>query len=227
MSIFSVGKKILYKYPQFLGFISTIYNLCSRNSEKIKGKNNKISKSKSFFKRCKIKIIGNNNKIIFGEMSYFLNTNISIYGNNNTVYIGNKVYVNNGDFYLEDDNNNLTINSKTTFAGYTHLALTEGTRIIIGEDCLFSNNIVFRTGDSHSILDINGNRTNFAKDIVISNHVWLTQNVTVLKGSTIADNSIIATGSIVTKQFNNNNCLIAGNPAKVIKMDVNWCHERK
>ena len=48
----------------------------------------------------------------------------------------------------------------------------------------------------------------------------------ILKGVTIPDNSIVATGSIVTREFKDKNVLIAGNPAKIIKEGVDWSRNR-
>lgn len=226
MNIYNIGKELIKKHPKIMKTSSKIYNLLGLNKQKQKGKNNIIKKENTFMRKCKITIIGNNNIIEFGKMSYLCNTNITIYGNNNRIVLGEKVYVNSGDFYIEDDNNYLDIGNRTTFAGKTHLALTEGKKIIIGEQCLFSSNIVFRTGDSHSILNDEGKRTNYGKSIEIDKHVWFTQNVTVLKGAKISKNSVIATGSIVTKKFEEGNVLLAGNPAKVIKKNINWLNER-
>ena len=35
-----------------------------------------------------------------------------------------------------------------------HIASTEGEKIVIGNDCMFSNDIEIRNGDSHTIIDI-------------------------------------------------------------------------
>lgn len=110
----------------------------------------------------------------------------------------------------------------TYFAGKIHLAAIEGTRIEIGNDCLFSSEIVFRTGDSHSILDMDGNRINASKDIIVGNHVWVGHRALINKGVTIEDDSIIGTGAIVTRSFCEKNVVIAGVPAKIIKSNVNW-----
>lgn len=226
MNLFNTGKEIIEKYPKLKYIFSKIYNLISFNKIKIKGKNNIIKKSGNFLKKCKIIILGNNNVIDLGDTSYLSNTNITIIGDNNKIVIGKKVYVNSGDFYFEDSENILNIGDKTIIAGNTHLALTEGKQINIGRECLFSSNIVLRTGDSHSILNENGERTNCSKDIMLENHIWVTQNVTILKGVKIAQNSILATGSIVTKSFNRPNVIIAGNPAKIVKENINWCNKR-
>lgn len=46
--------------------------------------------------------------------------------------------------------------------------------------------------------------------------------MTILKGSTVSDNSIIATGAIVTEKIFPKNCIIGGIPAKVLKEGVTW-----
>ena len=226
MSLYNWGRKVIKKHPKWLGIASRIYSFIFYNHIKIKGKNNTFDRKNIFMKKCKLTIVGDNNYIKIGNMSYLQNTNITIFGNNNKIVLGEKVFVLNGDFYLEDSNNDLKIGDKTTFSGNTHLALTEGRKIVIGENCLFSSNIVFRTGDSHSILNLQGERINYGEDISVENHVWFTLNVTVLKGTKILKDSIIATGSIVTKEFEESNVILGGNPAKIIKRDINWQHER-
>ena len=90
--------------------------------------------------------------------------------------------------------------------------------------CLFSDSITFRTGDSHSVLDIDGRRINLAKDIHIGDHVWIGQHVTVLKGSVVRGDSIIGTGSILTGKEYQSNTIIAGSPARILKHHVTWDH---
>ncbi len=57
--------------------------------------------------------------------------------------------------------------------------------------------------------------------IKIGNHVWIGMRSIILKGVTIGDGSIVAAGSVVVKDVPNN-CLVAGNPAKVVKKNVKW-----
>jgi len=45
--------------------------------------------------------------------------------------------------------------------------------------------------------------------------------VIILKGVTIGNNVIIAAGSVVNKDVPSD-CLIAGNPAKIIRTGVSW-----
>jgi acetyltransferase-like isoleucine patch superfamily enzyme len=55
----------------------------------------------------------------------------------------------------------------------------------------------------------------------IGNKVWIGANVTILKGVSIGDGSVIAAGSVVTRSIPAN-CLAGGIPAKVIKENVAW-----
>jgi acetyltransferase-like isoleucine patch superfamily enzyme len=55
--------------------------------------------------------------------------------------------------------------------------------------------------------------------IVIGKNCWIGTNVRIQKGVTIGDNSIVAACSVVTKSIPAN-CIAAGNPAKVVKTDI-------
>jgi acetyltransferase-like isoleucine patch superfamily enzyme len=73
---------------------------------------------------------------------------------------------------------------------------------------------------------MSGNRINQAADVEVGNHVWIGYRVLINKGVVIPENTIIGTGAVVTKSFTEENTVIAGVPAKVVKRNVNWCKER-
>lgn len=55
----------------------------------------------------------------------------------------------------------------------------------------------------------------------IGNNVWIGDNVVILPGSYIGDGCIVGANSVVTGKFGNNS-IIAGTPAKVLKVfDMN------
>lgn len=166
-----------------------------------KGKHNiiELAKGGKLYK-CKFRMSGDNNRIVIGEETTIVKGHINIEGSNNTVIIGNR----------------------TKMCGQINIACIESTRIDIGDDCLFSAGIELRSGDSHSIIDGEGNRLNGSKSITIENHVWVGQNVFILKGVKIPKNSIVGAGSILTKVFTETNVIIAGVPAKIVRSDVNW-----
>ena len=95
------------------------------------------------------------------------------------------------------------------------------TKIIVGEDCMFSNTIIVRTSDSHPIYDKEGNRINPAKDIIIGKHVWIAPSSVIMKGANIGDGCIIGSHSMVNKNVPSNS-LSVGMPSKVVKEGVVW-----
>ncbi|WP_421418992.1 acyltransferase [Pseudoalteromonas lipolytica] len=56
-----------------------------------------------------------------------------------------------------------------------------------------------------------------SKSIEIGENVWICQGVRILKGVSLANDSIVAAGSVVTKSFSEPS-VIAGNPAKAVKL---------
>lgn len=57
------------------------------------------------------------------------------------------------------------------------------------------------------------------KPIIIGKNCWIGSDVRIQKGVTIGDNSVIAACSVVTKDVPAN-CIVAGNPAKIVKTDI-------
>ena len=52
--------------------------------------------------------------------------------------------------------------------------------------------------------------------VIIADNVWIGMNATILKGVTIGENSVVAAGSVVTKNVPPN-VVVAGNPAVPVK----------
>lgn len=94
--------------------------------------------------------------------------------------------------------------------------------ISFGDDCLVSWENLFMDGDYHKIFDTNGNLTNAPRSIIIGKHVWLGCRCLILKGTLIADNCIVAGGSVLNGQYNNPNSIIGGSPAKMLRENVSW-----
>lgn len=186
------------------------------------GKSNIIIGSKTLFIKSKVVFKGNNNSFELGENTKYKNTRISFYGNNNRLIVKKNVKFNDVDIVFEGNENVIEIGEDTVFAGTISIAVGYNTKIVIGRDSLFSSVVRIRTFDSHHIIDSNNAVVNPAKDIIVGNHCWICQDVKILKGASIPDNSVIGMGSIVTKVFKGNGLLLIGVPAEVKKENINW-----
>lgn len=101
-----------------------------------------------------------------------------------------------------------------------------GSSITIGDDCMFSSEILLYATDVHTIYDIHTLEcVNFSKPITIGNHVWVGRCVKMLKGASVNDNSVVGMGTIVTKSFPETNIILAGSPAHIVRRGINWSRE--
>ena len=200
-------------------------NILGRYSFK-HGKNNIIENWGGQKVNSRIQITGNGNKVVMEKGALLLNSLIKISGNNNTIVLKAKSYVSGAELWVENNNCELSIGERTFVGHHSHLACTEdGSRLIVGGNGMISSYVQIRTGDSHSIIDMEGNRINRAQSVFIGNHCWLGEGSKVLKGVTLEGNNIVSTGAIVTKSFGKN-VLLGGVPAKSLKDNVTWDEER-
>lgn len=177
--------------------------------------------------RCKCDVIGENNRITIGENTYLKDTIFLIRGNNNQIIIeGNCTLGSKCSFWIEGNGSTIYVGEKTTFTQIVHLCAQEdNVSINVGKDCMFSNNIIVRTSDSHPIYNDNDERINWAKNVVIGNHVWIAPNSKVMKGVNIGAGTIIGSDTIVTKTIPEN-VLAVGHPARVVKENIRWTREQ-
>ena len=61
---------------------------------------------------------------------------------------------------------------------------------------------------------------------MIGNHVWIGTRVTILKGTTVAENCMVGAASLLCKSYTAPNCVLAGVPANEVKHDVDCLAER-
>jgi acetyltransferase-like isoleucine patch superfamily enzyme len=90
--------------------------------------------------------------------------------------------------------------------------------IKIGNDVEISWNVEIKDSDYHDVV-----RPGFemSRPIDIGNHVWIGSKANILKGIKIGEGAIVASGAVVTKDVPERS-LVAGNPAKVIRQNVEW-----
>ena len=110
------------------------------------------------------------------------------------------------------------------FSANTGSVIVVGKHISLGHDVMMGRNIVIYDSDFHSIPGSDGNPVNYSKDVTIEDHVWLTNNVTVLKGVTIGKDSLISAMTLIRKDIPEKS-LVAGIPGKVLKDNACWSRE--
>ena len=131
-----------------------------------------------------------------------------------------------------NDNASLSIGTGTSIFS-ARISIFAGQSLTIGSDCMFSRNICILAGDGHAIFDAQtGKRTNYPVVMknekcktIIGDHVWVGYGAIILGGGTfVGDGSIIGAGSVVKGKYPNN-CVLAGNPSKIIKKNIAWSRD--
>jgi acetyltransferase-like isoleucine patch superfamily enzyme len=86
----------------------------------------------------------------------------------------------------------------------------------ICDDVMFGPNVSIITS-GHPIEASHRRDVVVAKPIQIERNVWIAAGAMIIGGVTVGENSVIAAGSVVTKDVPPNT-LVGGNPAKVIRL---------
>lgn len=100
------------------------------------------------------------------------------------------------------------------YAGY-NFTILDMAEVRIGDDCMLAPNVGIYTA-GHSIEPKERNKSGYGIPITIGNNVWIGGHSVILPGVTIGDHSIVAAGSVVTKDVPANT-IVAGNPAKLLR----------
>ena len=91
-----------------------------------------------------------------------------------------------------------------------NLTVVDDVEIIVGNNVLFAPNVTLTTANHPIAPKLRGKGYQYCKKIVIKDNVWICSGVIVCAGVTIGENSVIAAGSVVTKNI----------PANVVAMGV-------
>lgn len=166
-----------------------------------------------------IKVLG---KAIIHQPVLFNGKGAITIGENVNFGVVNSPYFYTGYGYVESRNkdaqiifgNNIHINNNCSI-------ISNSKSIIIEDDVVMGYNCQIMNSDFH---ELNTKDRLYADaesaEVHIKKNVFLGNNVTVLKGVTIGENSVVGAASVVTKSIPDN-AIATGNPAKVIrKLDL-------
>lgn len=100
-------------------------------------------------------------------------------------------------------------------------------KITLGENIMLGRNIMIYDSDHHQIVDRNGYMINRDAEVIIEDHVWLTSNVTVLRGVTIGEGSIITSQTVINEDLPPHSLVSGSSSVKVtdIKHIAGWSRE--
>jgi maltose O-acetyltransferase len=90
--------------------------------------------------------------------------------------------------------------------------LKMGNNILIGPGCY-----IWTINHDFAVENIYKEEKYILKPVIIEDNVWIAANVKIVPGVRIGSGSVIGMGSVVTKDVPPN-CVVAGNPAKIVKM---------
>lgn len=185
------------------------------------GNEKKVKKIKGL----KVNFLGSNSTVkIYYPCPKFQNAVITCRNNANVTIGGSKYYIKYCLLDAAASNSTITI-GKNCFirGGYFVTADKDGLNISIGDECLIANSVKITATDFHTVYDLDSKiPINPPEDIIIGNHCWICQDVTIAKGSVLPDDTIVAAKAYVTGTFEKTNTIIGGVPAKIIRENTSW-----
>lgn len=171
----------------------------------------------SVFNKLYVRNIGKNSDLF---------CRLDIRNKNSIISIGNNCLIN-GRIVTETENSCIEIKNNVFVGGKTIIDCKD--KIIIEDNVLISYECIIADHDSHSLVSnkrkndltrfknstMRWEEVNSAK-ITIKKNAWIGARSIILKGVTIGEGSIVASGSVITKDVPDYT-LVAGNPAIIKK----------
>lgn len=173
----------------------------------------------------KIKINGTGNLVYLQEPIYFKESLLHINSSHNIIAFGPTKRLVMLNVCITDGDHQCLRIGKNFSCGRTKILMHEEyVPVTIGEDCMFSADVVMMNSDCRCISTTESNTicSNFARGIKIGNHVWVGRGAAIFKNAGMADGSILGAYSVLAKNFTETNIALAGNPAKIVKTNISW-----
>lgn len=169
-------------------------------------------------------------EIVIGKIRRKASLRINI-GKGSRVSIGSGVV---GHWHISSwHNSNVVISDDTTANNTVNIAVKvlvePGATVLVGKDCMFSDGITLQCGGQHSIISLDSREILSLGDsrLIIEDHCWIGRDSTIVSSSketSIGSGGVVATRAVLTKSIPPC-CIVAGNPARVVRDRVTWSRQ--
>ena len=93
-------------------------------------------------------------------------------------------------------------------------------QVVIARDTLISWDVTLVDNDFHALNDANGQCINPPAPIVIGERGWIGFNAIIAKDTKLAPGTVIGAGAVVRGTFEQPDCVLTGNPARMARRGV-------
>lgn len=122
-----------------------------------------------------------------------------------------------GSVELQARTSDAEITIGNNVATNNNLVVCSSGKVTIGDNTLIGQHVCIMDFEAHGSNPNQRRQVGTVGTVSIGENVWIGNNVTILKNSVIGDNSIVATGAVVSGIFPNNVILGGGYPLKLLK----------
>lgn len=204
----------ILKFCLKLNIVKSIYYSIRFNGRIFIGKGNLYIEGSG-----KIEFISPNSSLYVGVYTTVQTPTVITIMNNAKLIVGQNVMIHRGTKIVVHENGTLKIND------YTYI--NENSRvhckkcISIGRRCAISWNTNILDTDIHTIQYFKDGKNNHDYGVNIGNEVWIGANTTILKGTVIENNCIVAANSLVNGRLRSK-YIHGGNPCQELKTFETW-----
>lgn len=181
----------------------------------------------------KISIDGKDNVVRIKNCSFsrYAMVRVHICGSHNTVLIdglrlSGTLEISMGqnhEYFGPITGSKVVISPGTSIEEMKYLTYNSNTEFTVDEDCMISYGVTVYNTDAHAILTYPEKKlANPVRGVHIGRHCWIGMHVTVMKNTSVPEDSIVGACSVISGRFEEKHAVYAGNPAVLVKKNRNW-----